>query len=304
MMKKLMLICLAVLLAFSAQAAELTDAMDRVVSFDAPPQRVAALLGSYGEVWLAAGGTLIATTEDAVDTPAARAQGEIINLGDHSHVSLEQLLSLEPDFAILSADTAAHVALSDALEDAGIPCGYFSVTDWREYMALLKDFTVLTGRDDLYLAQVETVQQPIEAILAQAQKCPEYGEQTALLLRAYVTSVRAKDSESTVAGRILKDMGLVNIADGDGLLAENLTMEAIIMADPDYIFAVTMGADEEGAVRMLEQTLLNNPAWSTLTAVREGRFVMLERDLFHYRPNARWAEAYEAVWERVYEQKH
>jgi iron complex transport system substrate-binding protein len=168
-------------------------------------------------------------------------------------------------------------ALVSALEDAGVPCGYFSVTDWREYMALLKNFTALTGRDDLYLAQVETVQQPIEALLAQAQKSPEYGEQTALLLRTYVTSVRAKDSESTVAGRILKDMGLVNIADGDDLLAENLTMEAIIMADPDYIFAVTMGADEEGAVRMLEQTLLNNPAWNTLTAVREGRFIMLER---------------------------
>jgi iron complex transport system substrate-binding protein len=52
---------------------------------------------------------------------------------------------------------------------------------------------------------------------------------------------------------------------------------------------------------MLEDALLSNPAWSTLTAVREGRFVVLDRDLFHLRPNGRWAEAYETIYEIVYE---
>jgi len=301
--KRIFIFCLALMLCMTAHAAQFTDAKGRTVTLDAPPERTAALLGSYGEVWLAAGGTLIATTEDAVGTPAAQTQGGIVSLGDHSHVSLELLLSLEPDFVILSADTAAHAELGAALEDAGVTCGYFSMLDWRGYMELLKTFTDITGRDDLYQAQLESVQKPIEARIAQAQQQPGFGQSTALLIRAYVTSVRAKDSESTVAGKILKDMGLVNIADGDGILSENLTMEAIIMADPDYIFAVTMGADEQGAVRALEQTLLSNPAWATLSAVQEGRFFLLERDLFHYRPNARWAESYDAVWEMVYEQK-
>jgi len=69
------------------------------------------------------------------------------------------------------------------------------------------------------------------------------------------------------------------------------------------VVAEGQGADEQGAVRALEQTLLSNPAWATLSAVQEGRFFLLERDLFHYRPNARWAESYDAVWEMVYEQK-
>ena len=131
---------------------------------------------------------------------------------------------------------------------------------------------------------------------------PDYGEQSALLLRAYATSVKAKGSEGTVAGPMLKEMGLNNIADGDSVLSENLTMEAILMADPDWIFVVTMGADQEGAIRMLNDALLSNPAWATLTAVREGRYVVLDRELFQLRPNGRWAEAYETLYGLIYEE--
>ena len=70
--------------------------------------------------------------------------------------------------------------------------------------------------------------------------------------------------------------------------------------DAGWHFAVTMGADEAGAERMLRETLLSHPAWATLTAVREGRFAVLDRDLFHFRPNERWAESYRIVFDLLY----
>ena len=118
---------------------------------------------------------------------------------------------------------------------------------------------------------------------------------TALLLRAYSTSVRAKGSEGTVAGCILSDMGFINLADGDSPLSENLSMEAILLADPDYIFMTTMGSSAEAALDSLANMFTNNPAWSTLTAVREGHFYILEKELFHQHPNARWAESYAVI---------
>ena len=98
-------------------------------------------------------------------------------------------------------------------------------------------------------------------------------------------------------------MGLINIADDDSALSENLTLEAILEADPDYIFVVAMGTDLEAAQKTLEDTLLSNPAWSTLTAVREGRFVTLDRELFHLRPNARWAESYQIIYDLLYSEE-
>jgi len=293
-MKRTILAALALLLmALPARAATVTDANGRELNFDRPPERVVSLLGSYGEVWLEAGGNLAGTTEDA-------AKGEIVNLGSHSEPNMELLMALEPDFVILSADTAAHPAIGDVLESAGIPHGYFSMQTWQGYMELLNTFTGLTGRADLYKEKEKSVRSSIEATIADAQSHPDYGRQTALLLRSYVTSVKAKGSEGTVTGPILKEMGLVNIADGDSALSENLSMEAILAVDPDWIFVVAMGADQAGAERMLKDTLLSNPAWGTLTAVREGRFVTLDRELFHLRPNGRWAEAYKEIYRMVY----
>ena len=94
-------------------------------------------------------------------------------------------------------------------------------------------------------------------------------------------------------------MGCVNVADGSSLL-ENLSLEAIIAADPDYIFAVLQGSDPTDAQQMLEATLLDNPAWSELRAVKEGRFYTLDPTLYNLKPNARWGEAYEKLAEILY----
>lgn len=289
-------------LGFAAEATEyrFTDALGVEVALEDTPERVVALLGSYGDVWAQAGGTLVGATEDAVVESGLNLEGDIAIVGSNKTPNIELILALNPDFAILSADTSRHVEARATLEAAGIPCGYFSVMTYMDYMDLLKTFTEITGRDDLYLNQVETVQKPIEAAIANAQEQPDYEKHTALLLRAYATSVKAKDSVSTIAGPILKDMGLVNIADGETNLMENLTMESIIALDPEYIFVVFMGLDKEAAERTLQDTLLANPAWATLSAVQNGKYVVLDHQLFHYRPNARWMEAYAFIEDLIY----
>ena len=298
-MKRILPALLAlILMTVSARAAVISDAKGREIDLPRTPQRVVSLLGSYGNVWLEAGGTLSGTTEDAVDAAGA----QTVNLGSHSKPDMELLFSLEPDFVILSADTAAHPAIGDVLAAAGVPHGYFSMQTWQEYMEMMEAFTSVTGWADLYERARAEVENPIRETIERAQANENFGKNTALLLRTYVASVKAKGSEGTVAGQILEEMGLVNIADGDSSFEENLTMEAVMMADPDWIFVVSMGADQQGAMRTLETTLLSNPAWSTLTAVREGRYAVLDRELFQLRPNGRWAEAYEAVYELIYEE--
>ena len=81
---------------------------------------------------------------------------------------------------------------------------------------------------------------------------------------------------------------------------ETLSLEYIIAAEPDYIFAVLQGSDPTDAMETLEQTLLQNPAWSELRAVRDGRFYTLEHELYNLKPNARWGEAYEKLADILY----
>lgn len=69
-------------------------------------------------------------------------------------------------------------------------------------------------------------------------------------------------------------------------------MEAIIHADPDYIFVTTMGESEEAAMNMVEELLTTNPAWNGLKAVQGGHYYVLPKELFHNKPNERWGESY------------
>lgn len=300
--KGILTVLLALCLIFPAWAEPITftDALGAEVTLEKTPERVVALLGSYGDIWLQAGGQLVGATEDAVIQTGLGLEGDIAVIGSDKTPNLELILAQDPDFAILSADTSRHVQARLALETAGVTCGYFSVMTYRDYMKTLKLFTAITGREDLYARQEVSVFQAIESIIADARTHEDYGKRDALLIRAYVTSVKAKDSISTVAGPILKDMGLVNIADSDTGLMENLSMESIIAMDPEYIFVVFMGLDKAGAEKKLSEVLLSNPAWNTLSAVQNGKYIVLDHQLFHYRPNARWAEAYRTIGEIVY----
>jgi len=101
-----------------------------------------------------------------------------------------------------------------------------------------------------------------------------------------------------VLGEMLTALGCVNIADSDESLLESLDMEQIILADPDYIFFVQQGDNPEGTGKNIRQFIAENPAWSQLTAVKEGRVYLLEKALYGLKPNDRWGEAYENL-ERI-----
>ena len=122
-----------------------------------------------------------------------------------------------------------------------------------------------------------------------------------LLLRAFSSNVKAKNSDNT-AGVMLRDLGCKNIADSDAGLLEELQMESILAADPEHIFVVTMGSNTEKALENLNALFQSDPAWQSLTAIREGNVHILDKGLFHYKPNARWGESYEVLAGILYPQ--
>ena len=298
MRKRLLgLLLIALLLLPSIAGAEGALLDDRGVAIPtAVPRRVVSLYGSYAEAWAQAGGTLVGATEDAV-SERGMDLGEAQIIGTTKEPNLELVLALDPDLVLLSLDIAAQVSAAEALEAAGVPCAAFRVDTWQDYARMMDVFTALTGRRDLY----ETIVPPMEAAIArtiasaQAQNAP-----TVLLLRAYSTGVKAK-ADDNLAGAMLEDLGCINIAGKQPSLLEELTLEAIVVEDPDCIFISVMGGDEEAALAVVEETLGQNPAWQGLTAVQEGRVYVLSRDLFHYKPNARWAESYAFLYELLFE---
>ena len=159
--------------------------------------------------------------------------------------------------------------------------------------------TQITGRRDLYEENGLKVQEQIE----KTRERIDGSAPKVLFLRASSSSVKAKGSEGNVCGEMLSDLGCINIADSDQTLLEDLSMEAIIAADPDYIFVTFQGNNQEAAMQNVEEMLLSNPAWTSLSAVKEGNYHLLDKRLYNLKPNAKWGQAYEGLADILYPAK-
>ena len=169
------------------------------------------------------------------------------------------------------------------------------MSDFEDCFHLLDLCTGITGRRDLFEKYGVEVQKQISAVLEQAET--RGTAPSVLCMRASASSVTVKNSEDNVLGEMLKSLGCHNIADSDTSLLENLSMERILEADPDFIFLVQRGDDAEGMKAYVENMMAENPAWQQLTAVKEGRLYFMDKNLYNLKPNHRWGEAYEKLEE-------
>lgn len=281
----------------SETAVTFTDDLGRTVTVDRP-RNVAALLGSFAQVWMLAGGTVHATVDDAWEDLALDLPEDAVNLGGSKDASLEKLLESQPDFVLASTNTRVNMEMLDILEAAGIPAAYFNIDDFDDYLRILSVCTDITGRKDLYEQHGTAVQQQIDAVLERSRARVEAeGAPEVLCMVASASAIYAKNSRGNVLGAALEALGCSNIADANELLLENISIEHILQSDPDYIFFVQRGDDAEGMRTHVAEYLTEHPAWRELTAVKNGRVYFMEKNLFNLKPNHRWGEAYEILEE-------
>lgn len=304
------LLCLSIFIAFSACTTNdvgggevfyaFVDSEGREVRLTERPQTVAVLFSSYAEMWTLAGGEVAVTVGESVERGFASEGVTLVDVGAGKQIDREALLTAEPDLVIASADIAAQAELADLLDSLGIPCALFRVDCFSDYAEAMRHLCAITERPDLYEKNVTAVGAEIEKILASFDKgiAPRV-----LFVRcgSSYSATKAKTAEENFVCRMLEELGAVNIADAAPELSDGLALEAILGADPDAIFFSTMGNEEKSRAYM--ESELSGEAWQSLSAVREGRYVYLDKNLFQFKPNARWDEAYLFLAEYLYGEK-
>ena len=279
----------------SKTALTFTDDLGREITVDTP-KRVACLIGSFAHVWCLAGGqeSLVAAAADTWTQFDLSLDEDVVNLGAVKEPNLELLLAAQPDLVIASSNTAAQVELLDTFEAMGLNVAYFMVSSFEEYLEMLEVCTRITASPESYVRSGSDIQDQVD----QARQRADGSAPRVLYIRSTGSSCKVKNSHDSVLGEMLNDLGCVNIADG-GLL-EELSMEVILQEDPEHIFLVLQGSDPTQAEALLEKTLLSDPAWEMLSAVREGRLHIMDPALYNLKPNDRWGEAYEKLADILY----
>ncbi|QIB27429.1 ABC transporter substrate-binding protein [Caloranaerobacter azorensis] len=274
-----------------------TDARGKSVVYEKNPKRVVCIYNSYLDLWYKCGGTVIGRVKPSKDKPVPGSENAEI-VGTAGSPSVEKILALKPDLVILSMAFRAHRNIIETLEQNNIKVIALDNEYKDDYFKTVRLFTALTGREDLYEKYAKQVKKDIDNII---QKVPKDKKPKVLIIFATAKNITVRGTDSMV-GEMLKDLNTINISGviGDSADAKVFSMEKILQEDPDFIFVQTMGSDKEKIFKKLKSDVESNPAWASLTAVKNNRYIILPKDLYLYKPNDRYAEAYEGLAKILY----
>ena len=308
MQKKLLLLLLCACFCLSplASCAPVTgegyltfkDSTGATVTLPEKPRRVAVLFSSFAEMWTLAGGEVAVSVGESVERGFCKKGTPLVDAGAGKTVNVELLVAQEADFVIGSADIPAQVEAARTLRELGIPCALFRVESFEDYLRVFKIMTDVTENADAY----ETYGEAVKREVAQIRALAPTGGKKILFIRAgsSARATKAKTSDGHFAAAMLEELGCQNIADKAPILLDGLSMEAILRENPDYIFITTMGDEERSRAYM--DSLLQSEVWQSLDAVKNGAYRYLPKELFQFKPNARWDAAYRYLWEILYEE--
>lgn len=310
-MKRITALLLALLLLTACAPAEtpagegyctFTDSTGAVVTLPQKPRTVAVLFSSFAEVWTLAGGTADITVGESVERGFASESAVLVDSGAGKTVDLEALLAAQPDFVMGSADIPAQAEACEAIKRAGIPAALFRVDTFDDYLAMLRICTQITGHGEAWQRHGAEPARQIKELMVRVQTHLESGAavKEILFVRAgsSAASTKAKRAPENFVCTMLRELGAHNIADEAPVLLDGLSLEHVMLRDPDHIFLSTMG--DEGAAKAYIADLFAEDGWRDLTAVKGGNCTFLQKELFHFKPNARWAEAYRCLAEILY----
>ena len=231
--------------------------------------------------------------------PIPEAAYSVPTVGGMTTPSAERIMALRPDLVLAYYGMEAHDRLIPSLESSGISVLSLKNETLDDYQILSRQFYGILGRDTLnprplWKNVVDTVHE------IRSHK-PKGTAPKVLILFGSPKDVSVRTEQSHV-GSIVKDLGGINIAHGFPIKSEGyatFSLERVVAEDPDVILVQCMG-DEKVISERIEKQFAMNPAWTRLRAVREKRYHLLSKDLFLYKPNARWPEAYQKMKNLLY----
>ncbi len=262
------------------------------------PKRVVPNHTSMLGLWYLAGGTAVGRPETRRGTGIPEGAMDLETTGSVVHPNTEKILSLSPDFVILS-NIDNHRNLRIILDDVGIESIILSYDNYSDFVYILDLFARLVGNREVVEKIVPDLRGEVRDIIGRYKDEPET---TFLSLFASPRSVSAELNTAHTA-HIASLLGGINIAEIDapdrGQKRITLSLEHIVDRDPDVIFITPMG-DVSEIEEKLKKDFMSSQAWGGIDAVREGNVHFLPEKLFLYRPNNQFPEAFRYMAEVLY----
>jgi iron complex transport system substrate-binding protein len=251
------------------------DDAGRTVAVEAPAMRVVSMLPAVTDMIVALGAADRLLLRTAYDTDPRI--GHLPSLGHSLAASAETLVALRPDLVIES--TALDPIDGPPLERIGLAVYEADVQSVADIGSTLERLGDLLGLEE----RADSMRRAIADGLSRVRDAVAGRSRPTVLYLIWPTPPRIAGPGSFIDQ-------IINVAGGRIAFEEAdiewpiVSLESIVLRDPDWVVLGDGGSDVR--YRQIQEA----PGWRDLSAVREGRVVRVESNLFD-RPGPRVIEA-------------
>ena len=267
----LVLLFLSVI-AVPAQAITVQDFSGREVTLDQPAKRIVALAPHIVENLYSAGAgdKLVGVVSYSNFPDEAKNVPEV---GSYNAFSLEQVLALNPDLIVMWGSGNGMQTLS-TFEALGIPVYVSELRQLSDVPKSIRNLSQLAGTPAIGEAEASRIETELNALHRR------YGEKRSLsvLYQIWNDPLQTVNGEHLIS-EIISLCGGYNIFGDARSLAPRVSLESVLLRDPDAIVASGMG---EARPEWLDQWR----AYPSLTAVADEALFFVNPDHLQ-RPSAR-----------------
>ena len=260
------------------------------------PQKIAVLSNSVLSMLYAVDGKAISRVSTTDPLPPEIEALPV--LGQTANINMEQLLGLNPDL-VLGLETQ-HKKYESQLQSSKIPTVLINYDGIKDNVPLIKFLGALTNHEDKATTLANTYESNVNKV-----KDSVKAQQPArvAVLRATGKGVTA-ETDTAITASMVKDLGMTNVVTShlDKTTTDKTvpySLETLAADNPDIIFVVTMGKEEE-ITKAMKKAMTDNPAWANLKAVQNNRVVYLPSKLFLLNPGLQTPEAMARLVKEAY----
>ena len=273
------------------------------------PQKVAVFYSSYASMYDELGGKidLIIGGDNAVEVykfqrgkDITEGKNVIVTSPSGKNWDVEKIIAEKPDLIICAITSDAYKTIEGPAKAAGIDVIGISFNGVRDYAKWAYIYTSLNDNqeafDNVALKTIESVSKIIDQVPIRDHK-PHV-----LSIMPVAKGIKGNYTQSDL-GTILQDLGCQNQLSGEvekgASPRVDISIEDIVMMDPEFIFIQCMYS-EDYAKESVEKYLSSTDAWAKIDAVANNHVYYLPRGLFHNKPNSKYVDAYQMIFDYLY----
>ena len=263
----------------------LTDDAGREVKLAAEPQAIVSLAPSNTEIVCALGACdrVVGVTDIDDYPPEVVDVDKVVTL---AQVDVEAVVAAEPDLVLAAGNELTPSSVIDQLAELGLTVLVLYPESLDEVTADIELVGTAIGQEDEAAAVVESMDARIAAV----------EEAVAGLERPrtfYEVSVFEGIIYTAGEGSFLAS--LIDTAGGEPItgdaLSTSIEIEDLVAADPELILLGDATYDES----VTPESVAARPGWDAMTAVEDGRVVVVTEDIVITRPGPRIVDGLEAL---------